>query len=356
MALDSCGITGIDHTLVGVRDLETARATWTRLGFTVTPRGRHIGWGTGNYCVMLAEGYVELLGIVDPSQFSNNLDKLLEKREGLLGLAFATPDANACRDALEAAGLKPDGPKQLKRDLELPTGTVTPEFRLVFLPPESTPEVSAFVTHHLTPELVRQTGPIDSILTHVDLDGLYAAAKWIMGGEQPYKGADDDARAVDTRVGTPGPIANRIDRALRAKFRDDQLKRAVVQFLVGGMKSGVHDDVIGEAATEFDRKDAVTRDLARKFTVRGRVAVVDTQGLAGQFDKTDLLLAGQERAPVSIVRDSGMLTIAAAFDSGWDFVALFELGGGMPTRVTIPEQKLDGVIAKINEAPEPTPR
>ena len=31
-----------------------------------------------------------LLGIVDPGQFSNNLDKLLEKREGLLGLAFAT--------------------------------------------------------------------------------------------------------------------------------------------------------------------------------------------------------------------------------------------------------------------------
>jgi catechol 2,3-dioxygenase-like lactoylglutathione lyase family enzyme len=156
MALDACGITGIDHTLVGVRDLEAARTVWSRLGFTVTPRGRHIGWGTGNYCVMLEEGYIELLGIVDPSQFCNNLDTLLEQREGLLGLAFATPDANACRDALEAAGLKPDGPKQLKRDLELPTGTVTPEFRLVFLPPESTPEVSAFVAHHLTPELVRR--------------------------------------------------------------------------------------------------------------------------------------------------------------------------------------------------------
>jgi len=156
MALDACGITGIDHTLVGVRDLEAARHGWMRLGFTVTPRGRHIGWGTGNYCVMLEEGYIELLGIVDPGQFSNNLDKLLEKREGLLGLAFATPDANACRDALVAAGLKPDGPKQLKRDLELSTGTVTPEFRLVFLPPESTPEVSAFVVHHLTPELVRR--------------------------------------------------------------------------------------------------------------------------------------------------------------------------------------------------------
>jgi hypothetical protein len=208
----------------------------------------------------------------------------------------------------------------------------------------------------VTPELVRQTGPIDCICTHVDLDGLYAAAKWILGGKQPYPGADDDARAVDTRVGTPGAIAVRIDRALRAKFRDEQLKRSVVQFLVGGLSPGVHDDVIADAAAEFERRDARTRELANRFTIRGRVAVVDTAGAQGQFDKTDLLLAGQARAPVSIVRDSGMLTIAAQFDSGWDFVGLFALGGGMPTRVTIPERKLDDVIAQINDAPPPVPR
>jgi hypothetical protein len=208
----------------------------------------------------------------------------------------------------------------------------------------------------VTPSLVRVTGPIDCILTHVDLDGLYAGAKWILGGEEPYRGADADARAVDTRIGTPGPIATRIDRALRAKFRDDQLKRAVIQFLIGGMKPGVHDDVIRDAAREFETRDARTQELAKRYTIRGRVAVVDTQGSAGQFDKTDLLLAGQQKAPVSIVRDSGMLTIAAAFESGWDFVSLFELGGGMPTRVTIPEQKLDTVIGKINDAPAPVPR
>ncbi|CAN5524335.1 hypothetical protein BH11MYX1_BH11MYX1_46690 [soil metagenome] len=208
----------------------------------------------------------------------------------------------------------------------------------------------------VTPELVRATGPIDCILTHVDLDGLYSAAKWILEGKEPYRGADDDARAVDTRIGTPGPIATRIDRALRAKFRDDQLKRAVVQFLVGGMPSGVHDEVIRDAAAEFERRDAKTQELAKRYTIRGRVAIVDTAGAAGQFDKTDLLLAGQNKAAVSIVRDSGMLTIAASFESGWDFVALFELGGGMPTRITIPELKVDQVIAKINDAPAPIPR
>jgi hypothetical protein len=208
----------------------------------------------------------------------------------------------------------------------------------------------------VTPELVRQTGPIDCICTHVDLDGLYAAAKWILGGEEPYPGADDDARCVDTRVGRPGPIAVRIDRALRAKFRDDQLKRAVVQFLVGGLAPGAHDEVIAQAAAEFERRDATTRELANRFTIRGRVAVVDTAGAQGQFDKTDLLLAGQTRAAVAIVRDSGMLTMAAPFDSGWDFVELFGIGGGMPTRVTIPEGKLDDVIARINDAPAPVPR
>jgi hypothetical protein len=208
----------------------------------------------------------------------------------------------------------------------------------------------------VTAELVRQTGPIDCICTHVDLDGIYAAAKWILGGVEPYKGADDDARAVDTRIGTPGPVGMRIDRALRAKFRDDQLKRAVVQFLVGGLKTGAHDDLIRDAAAEFDRRDAKTQEMAKHYRVNGRVAFVDTAGHAGTFDKTDLLLAGQQKAPVAVVRDSGMVTIAAAFGSGWDFVTMFAIGGGMPTRITIPDaNNVDDVIAKINGAPAPVP-
>ena len=87
-------ITGIDHALIGVRDLEKARAAYARLGFTPCPRGSHIGWGTANYCLMFRDDYVEILGIVDPSQFSNNLDTFLTKREGLMGLAWATRDGD----------------------------------------------------------------------------------------------------------------------------------------------------------------------------------------------------------------------------------------------------------------------
>ncbi|MGH6929803.1 MAG: VOC family protein, partial [Dongiaceae bacterium] len=90
-AADSA-IAGIDHALIGVRDLEAARVAWQRLGFNVTPRGRHIGWGTGNYCIMLERGYIELLGVVDPAQGTNGLDTFLAGREGLLGLAFRSRD------------------------------------------------------------------------------------------------------------------------------------------------------------------------------------------------------------------------------------------------------------------------
>jgi hypothetical protein len=208
----------------------------------------------------------------------------------------------------------------------------------------------------VTPEVVRHAGPVDTILTHVDLDGLYAAAKWILGGVEPYAGADADARCIDTRIGEAGATAVRIDRALRARFRDDQLKRAVVLWLVGGLRPGVHKELIEEAAREFDQRAEGTAALARRFVQQGRVAVCDTGGSRQAFDKTDLLLAGQAQAPVALVRDSGMVTIAAGFDSGWDFVSLLGLKGGMPTRVTVPEGRMDEAIALINRAAPPVPR
>jgi hypothetical protein len=51
-----------------------------------------------------------------------------------------------------------------------------------------------------------------------------------------------------------------------------------------------------------------------------------------------------------VVRDSGALTIAADFESGLDFVKMFDLGGGMPTRVTVPEARRPEVMSKLAAA------
>jgi hypothetical protein len=205
----------------------------------------------------------------------------------------------------------------------------------------------------VTPELVRQAGPVDTIVAHADLDGLYSAVKWILGGSEPYRGADRDARCVDTRTGEPGPIARLIDKALRARFRDNDLKRAVVRWLCAGRPDGGWKEVIDEAAAEFEVKVEGTEVLSRRFVERGRAVVVDASRFGRPYDKTELLLAGQRRGDVSIVVDSGMVTIAASFDSGWDFVSMLGLRGGMPTRVTVPEAELERAIRLINAAPRP---
>ncbi len=146
-------ITGIDHAIVGVHKLEAARRQWAKLGFTITPRGRHKGWGTANYCIMFETDYVELLGIVDPAGFTNKLDRFLKIREGLMGLAFSTETAEAVSAALEAASIGYKGPADLSRLLELPEGEVEPAFKLVYLN-GATPGVSSFVCQHLTRDLV----------------------------------------------------------------------------------------------------------------------------------------------------------------------------------------------------------
>ena len=149
-------LSGIDHVIVAVRDLERARLAWERLGFRLTPRGRHLQQGTGNYCIMFSRDYIELLGVVDPAQGLGNLEAMLLKGEGLGGLAFATRSGDDTAAALARMGLHPTAPRDLSRQLELPEGTVLPRFKLVSLPQDETPALSCFICQHLTPELVRR--------------------------------------------------------------------------------------------------------------------------------------------------------------------------------------------------------
>ena len=154
------GIAGIDHVIVAVRELEGARTAWTRLGFTLSPRGRHIGQGTGNYCVMFAADYIELLGRVDSADAGDpagRFQAFAAGREGPAGLAFAPAgSAEEARAALLRRQLHPSEPRPLARRIELSEGTVTPRFSLISLPAEETPGLDSFLCSHLTPALMRR--------------------------------------------------------------------------------------------------------------------------------------------------------------------------------------------------------
>jgi hypothetical protein len=212
----------------------------------------------------------------------------------------------------------------------------------------------------VTPELVERIGPVDTIVCHTDFDGLVSAAKWVRGGNEPYPGADDDAWAIDTRLKRPGSIGERLDRALRARPHDHGLFGLIVRHLVTGLADPSLWAPVDEAARELVPIEAETRRLAAGYArLPPGVAIVDITPPEGttppRVDKTQLLLIGQEREPVSIVVDRDMLTVAARFDSGLNFLALLGLSGGMPTRVSVPKNRLSDLLDALGVARDAWP-
>jgi hypothetical protein len=200
----------------------------------------------------------------------------------------------------------------------------------------------------ITPELVARIGAVDTIVCHGDFDGLCAAAKWMRGGEEPYRGADDDARAIDTRIGKPSALGTRFDRAIRARGRDSGLLGLIVRHLASGLADASLWGPI-DAAAELAVRESATRRIAERYRVVNgrpglRVAFVDATADHDRFDKTELLLMGQERATVALVVDRETLTLAAPFDSGLNFLTLMGLSGGMPTLVSVHANRLDDAL------------
>lgn len=200
----------------------------------------------------------------------------------------------------------------------------------------------------ITPQLVERIGPIDTIVCHTDFDGLVSAAKWIRGGHEPYEGCDADARAIDTRTGQPSPTAERLDRALRARPRDKGLYGLVVRHLATGLKDASLWHDIDEAGREWQAIEAESRRLAQAYRrLPPGVALVEVPKGTPRYDKTLLLLLGQEREEVSVVVDRDTVSVAAGFDSGRNFVKLLGLEGGMPTRVSVPKSRLSYLLQAL---------
>lgn len=200
----------------------------------------------------------------------------------------------------------------------------------------------------VTPERVMQAGPVETICCHIDFDGLCSAAKWLRGGNEPYPGADQDARAIDTRIGEPSERANVIDRALRARPRSDALDNLVVAFLAEGAPNNARYRELREVAEELAPLEQIARELAAHYEVRDGVAVVNASIATAPYDKTALSMAGQELAPVAVVFDRTTVTAAARFDSGIDLIKILGLAGGMPTVVSLPVQFLDNVLSQLH--------
>lgn len=125
----------LDHCVLPVDELDTARARLGALGFTVAPDARH-PFGTENACVYFADDtYLEPLAIGqrETAELRAQKGNVFAARDqawrfrngdnGFSGLAFATETADADHKAFRAAGISAGRKLTFGRKMTAPDGT-----------------------------------------------------------------------------------------------------------------------------------------------------------------------------------------------------------------------------------------
>src|SRR6478735_8323971 len=141
-----------------VKDLDQAAENYKRLGFTVSPRGTHSAhMGSGNYTIMFDPDYMELLGVLTPTEHNAPARANLEKNgEGIERIAFTAVDSAEGAEEIRARGYPPVGPTDFERPVTMPDGTVSAaKFRTFQWPTAEAPGgVRIFACQHKTRETV----------------------------------------------------------------------------------------------------------------------------------------------------------------------------------------------------------
>ncbi len=190
-------ITGLDHAVIAVRDLDAAAAEWAALGFKLSPRGTHSEhMGSGNYTMMFGEDYLELLGVLAEKPHNGPLRAFLAKREGLERTAFTTTDAGGAVAALQSRGIPATGPVHFGRPVPMPDGTMAEaRFSVMHWPVTEAPAtLRIFACQHHTrntvwvPELQAQPNGVTRIL------------QALVASNFPNKAAEHLARLTESTV------------------------------------------------------------------------------------------------------------------------------------------------------------
>ena len=153
-------LTGLDHAVICVDDLDRASDDFAAMGFTLSPRGKHT-LGTENRCVMFGFDYIELLWVppgVDAPFYAS------ADREGMSALALKSTDVADLHAAWAKAGLEPEPWIEFSRPVDIGDErsgsgpSADARFRACALPASRTPGGRAFACQHFTPELVWRRG------------------------------------------------------------------------------------------------------------------------------------------------------------------------------------------------------
>ena len=188
-------IIGIEHAVVMVKDLDSAAENYRQLGFTLSPRGTHSAhMGTGNYTIMFDPDYMELLGVLAPTEHNAPARAFVDRHgEGIERIAFTAIDSAAGAEEIRARGLTPIGPTDFERPVTLPDGTVAAaKFRTFMWPTAEAPGgVRIFACQHKT----RETVWIPELMTHAN--AAKRISEVLIATPEPAKEAAHLARLID---------------------------------------------------------------------------------------------------------------------------------------------------------------
>jgi hypothetical protein len=174
----------LDHLGHFVPDLDAAAAAWEELGFRVTPLSVHRvsgkPAGTSNRCVMLEQGYIEILAPTADTPNARRVRRRMDLFVGIHLACFGTPDAAAEHRRLAAHGFEPEPLVRLGRRIE--TGQSV-RFGVVYVPPGKMDEGRVQYCEHLTPARVWRRPYVNrgfglSAVYVVARDPARAAARW----------------------------------------------------------------------------------------------------------------------------------------------------------------------------------
>lgn len=143
----------LDHLVIDVHDqMDREEARWKRLGFHLTPRGRH-SLGSANHLMILGTDYLELLGWEGGAA---PRAELVDFPMGMNGLVFRCWGAAATHAHVRAAGVPVQEPRSFHRPVELEDGSIPGDARFTTtrLVPRTGIDGRIYFCEHHTPELV----------------------------------------------------------------------------------------------------------------------------------------------------------------------------------------------------------
>src|SRR5256885_6702304 len=104
-------LTGLDHIIIGVNDLEQATTIFSqKLGLAASGGGIHPKGGTANRIIVIGDTYLELITVHDQTEAQQSILDRLAKGDGYLNFVLASNDIYADSQAMVERGISIIGP------------------------------------------------------------------------------------------------------------------------------------------------------------------------------------------------------------------------------------------------------